>query len=65
MTSDPTPPPFNPVIVAPDGRPARLPDNAKCPRCGAGPEDREQSGFGPTQDVTCRKCAFEFGKVAV
>jgi hypothetical protein len=58
--------PFNtPVLLAADGKPARLPAEAKCPQCGAGPEHREQSGFGPMQDVTCSRCAFEFGKVAV
>lgn len=65
MTTDPGLAPRDPVIVAPDGRPARLPATAKCPQCGAGPECREQSGFGPTQDVTCTRCAFELGKVAV
>lgn len=49
-----------PVIVAPDGRPARLPKDARCPQCGAGPDERvPSSGFGTAHDV-CQRCAHEF-----
>lgn len=52
--------PFNPVIVAPDGRPARLPADAKCPRCGASADQRVRScGFG-TPIECCQRCAYEF-----
>ena len=52
--------PFNPVLVAPDGRPARLPADARCPRCGAGANERVLSaGFGEAHNI-CQRCAFEF-----
>jgi hypothetical protein len=52
--------PFNPVIVAPDGRPARLPRDANCPRCGASAKERvPSSGFGQPIEV-CQQCAYEF-----
>ncbi len=49
-------------ILDAQGKPARLPDDAKCPQCGAPPSQREKSGFGPMQAVTCTNCAFEFEK---
>jgi len=51
-----------PVIVAPDGTPARLPRDARCPNCGAGPDQRETSGMGEWHHVTCAACAYEFPK---
>ena len=60
MNPEPSPKPFNPVIVAPDGRPARLPADAKCPRCGADADQRVPSaGFGEPHEI-CKACAFEF-----
>ncbi len=51
--------PFNPVIVNPQGRPARAEKAADCPRCGEGPEKRTaSSGFGERHPV-CR-CGHEF-----
>ncbi len=51
--------PFNPVIVAPDGRPARLPRDARCPACGAGADQRvASSGFGTPHEV-CVNCGHE------
>lgn len=60
-----TPAPITRPILAPNGQPARLPADAKCPHCGAGPEKREKTGFGPTQDVTCTVCCHEFDKEPV
>lgn len=55
--------PFNPVIVAPDGCPARLPSDARCPRCGATADQRvPSSGFGIVHDV-CGCCALDFESV--
>jgi len=49
-----------PVILAPDGTPARLPPDATCPKCGAGPDQRVLSaGFGTPHEV-CQRCGFEF-----
>lgn len=49
-----------PVLVRPDGRPARTPSDAKCPRCGAGPDQRvKTAGFGKPAEC-CQRCAFEF-----
>ena len=62
MNTEQAPKPFNPVIVAPDGRPARLPANAKCPQCGADADQRVLSGIGRLLDSTCGHCAFEFDK---
>lgn len=51
-----------PRILGPTGQPARLAPEAKCPRCGAGPDQRVPSGgFGEPHQV-CRACAFEFEK---
>lgn len=54
-------PGHEPVIVAPDGRPARTVAGAgPCPRCGAGPERRVPSGgFGDPHPV-CAKCGHDF-----
>lgn len=52
--------PFNPVIVSPDGKPARLPANANCSACGAKPSARVASGgFGVPHPV-CGVCGHEF-----
>jgi uncharacterized protein (DUF983 family) len=60
MQPEPVPPPFNPVILAPNGKPARLGPDARCPRCGAGADQRVNSaGFGVVHPV-CVRCAFEF-----
>ena len=49
-----------PVIVDPQGRPARRDVDRRCPQCGAGPERRTKSaGFGMPHDV-CRQCGHEF-----
>jgi len=54
------PVPFNPVIVAPDGRPARDPRDERCPDCGSGPDKRVLSGgFGAPWEV-CRVCGHEW-----
>jgi len=50
------------AIVTPQGKPARLPRTANCPRCGAGPDRRVRSGMGALVDVTCERCAFEYEK---
>lgn len=54
--------PFNPVLVAPDGRPPRSPGVPKaCPGCGAGPELRDvMGGFGGVAHDVCQKCGHEF-----
>lgn len=52
--------PEQPVILAPDGRPARTPPDALCPQCGAGADKRTpSSGFGTPHDV-CSVCGWEF-----
>jgi len=49
-----------PVIVAPNGRPAREAESDDCPRCGSAPDKRvASSGFGSPHDV-CVVCGFEF-----
>lgn len=53
------PQPFNPVLVAPNGRPARPEAPTVCPRCGRGEDVRvKSSGFGAPHDVC--PCGFEF-----
>ena len=47
-------------LVDSTGQPARLPKTAKCPQCGAGPDQRVTSGLGPLQSVTCQQCAYDF-----
>ncbi len=47
------------VIVDPSGKPARTSADARCPRCGAGPERRVlTSGFGPA-NVACGQCGHD------
>jgi hypothetical protein len=46
-------------LVGPDGRPARLPKDARCPRCGADADQRVMSGgFGEPHEV-CQQCGCE------
>lgn len=55
------PQPFTPVIVAPDGRPARSQASKACPGCGAGPDLRDvMGGFGGVAHDVCQKCGHEF-----
>lgn len=50
-----------PVLVSPDGRPARLPKSALCPRCGAAPDQRmSSSGFGRNAFEICKICGYRF-----
>jgi hypothetical protein len=49
-----------PVLLGPDGRPARIPSQAPCPRCGAGKQDRVSAGFGPASVEYCKRCGFAF-----
>lgn len=47
-----------PAITLTDPKP--IPADARCPRCGAGPEARVASaGFGEPHPV-CSKCGYEF-----
>jgi uncharacterized protein (DUF983 family) len=49
-----------PMIVAPDGRPARKTKDDRCPRCRAGKDKRcPSSGFGQPIPV-CIVCGYEF-----
>ena len=49
-----------PVLVQPDGRPARPVKVADCPRCGSGPDRRRASaGFGVPHPV-CGACGHEW-----
>lgn len=49
-----------PQILGANGAPARVPQPAQCPGCGAGKDRRVKSaGFGAPTDV-CSKCGFEF-----
>lgn len=52
--------PFNaPVIVNPQGKPARKAVETVCSRCGAGPEKRKpSSGFGIPHPVC--ECGYEW-----
>lgn len=53
------PQPFNPVIVNPQGHPARKATETVCSRCGAGPEKRvKSSGFGIPHPVCV--CGYEW-----
>ena len=48
------------AILGPTGQPARLAPDARCPCCGAGPDQRVLSaGFGEPHEV-CQSCAWEF-----
>jgi transcription elongation factor Elf1 len=50
-----------PALVAPDGRPARLPKHAACPRCGAAADQRmSSSGFGRHAIEICKQCGYRF-----
>lgn len=52
--------PFNPpVLVGPNGRPARPVKSDRCPQCGEGNDKRETCGFGVPYDV-CGKCGHEY-----
>lgn len=47
------------VILGPDGQPARLSKTARCPQCGAGPDQRvPSSGFGIPHDL-CQACGYD------
>jgi rubredoxin len=62
MSTEPATPPFNPVILAPGGRPARIPDDAKCPQCGAGADQRVPTGGFGVPGQACQRCGYEFPK---
>ena len=47
-------------LLGADGKPARASKLAACPHCGAGPDRRVKSGFGPARQVTCEACAHEW-----
>jgi hypothetical protein len=47
-----------PVILNPQGQPARRPVSDVCPKCGAGPDKRVPSGgFGPRHPVCNGGCS--------
>ena len=49
----------SPVLVAPDGRPARKP--TACPRCGASKDKRMTSeAFGGAKQTLCGVCGQDF-----
>jgi uncharacterized protein (DUF983 family) len=51
-----------PVIVDPQGKPARQAIDTACPQCGAGPAKRVLSGgFGAVHDV-CGVCGHDFAE---
>lgn len=52
--------PRPPVILGPNGKPARIPPNARCPQCGASADKRVSScGFGTPHQI-CSRCAYAF-----
>jgi uncharacterized protein (DUF983 family) len=52
--------PERPLIVDPNGKPARAAADVSCPRCGAGTDQRVPSaGFGEPHPV-CRRCGHEW-----
>lgn len=49
-----------PVIVGPNGQPARAAVSANCPRCGKGPDRRVASGGFGTLHPVCGHCGYEW-----
>lgn len=55
-----------PVIVDPQGRPARKAADRNCPRCRRGPDRRVASaGFGTDRHDVCGHCGYEFDEFTV
>lgn len=51
-----------PVILAPNGRPARGKADTACPNCRAGKDKRTVTGYGVQHDV-CASCGYEWPEV--